>query len=132
MARVRGCLGRVFSTLDEVIQTTSWEFTEGGEELEAGEIGSCTNEYEAGATEVTGTIECNNGLLGGSEDAGQATLIRGASVQIEVFPEGLGIGNAKRIFAATVLEVSESGSKDGFWQLRASWRAPSVDRSVSA
>lgn len=132
MARVRGCIGRVFVDTNECIQTRSWEFTEGGEELEAGEIGNCQNEYEAGATEVTGTCEVNSGLLGASPDPAHAAIVRGAAVTIEVRPEGTGSGNSQRSFAATILEVSESGAKDGYWTMRFNWRSPSVDRTAQA
>ena len=131
MARVRGCLGRVFAGANEVIQTRSYEFTEGGDELEAGEIGNCTNEFEDGATEVTGTVECNCGLIGGSEDPGHASIVRGASIDMEFRPEGTGSGKAKRTFTgAKVLEVTESGAKDGYWTLRFNFRAPAVDRTA--
>lgn len=130
MARVRGCVGRVFVGTDECIQTRSWEFTEGGEELEAGEIGDCNNVYEAGVTEVTGTIECNCGLVGASPDPAHAALVRGATVTIQVRPEGTEVGKSQREFNATILEVAETGAKDGFWTLRANWRAPSVNRAV--
>ena len=124
MAAVRGCLGKVYTSVTsgtpaEVADVTEWSFDATAENLDASVMGACTKEFVAGPVETSGQVVCNwAGDPFASFDAEQVLLgAVGTNVKLVLYPAGVTIGDTKYTAnSALITSVRHGASVQGFVQ----------------
>jgi hypothetical protein len=109
MAQTRGCFGviQVGSAVD-VGELTAWDFAETAAEIDTSAMGDCTASSIAGAVKTTG----NMSVSWDSGDAGQALMIVGETVAMDVNPAGLSAGESYSNPAVLILSKAITSSVD--------------------
>ena len=137
MARVVGKYGvvRVGATPDVVGELRSWEYTETATEIDASVMGTGIGNVEAGVKRTSGSITVwwarVTGATDPAPDAGQLLLTVGATLAIELHPNGTGSGKPQLAGTGVVLEDAVTADLDGIvestirYGLQGEWAASS-------
>ena len=107
MATVSGNSGEVFIGSNQVAEVKSFDLTETDNIIESTSMGDTSKTFEAGLKEASGTITCH---FDKSDSSGQEAMTVGASVTLNLYPEGNSTGNREISFTAqsTSVGVSEA------------------------
>lgn len=89
-------------------QVLNFEIKQSGETIRTDTMGDTWNEHIAGKLAWSGSAEC----LLDSSDTAQTALVVGASVVLEVYPDGNTTGRIKLSGTATVTAVDTSADQD--------------------
>jgi hypothetical protein len=105
MATVSGNSGEVFVGSNQVAEVKSFDLTETDNIIESTSMGDTSKTFEAGLKEASGTITCH---FDKSDSTGQEAMTVGASITLNLYPEGNSTGNREITFTAQVTSVGVS------------------------
>lgn len=105
MATVSGNSGAVFIGSDQVAEVKSFDITETDNIIESTSMGDTSKTFEAGLKEASGTITCH---FDKSDSTGQEAMTVGASVTLNLYPEGNSSSNREISMTAQITSVGVS------------------------
>jgi hypothetical protein len=105
MATVSGNSGEVFVGSNQVAEVKSFDLTETDNIIESTSMGDTSKTFEAGLKEASGTITCH---FDKSDSTGQEAMNVGASITLNLYPEGNSTGNREITFTAQITSVGVS------------------------
>ena len=110
MATHKGSEGTVKSGANAIAEIRSYTITETADVLEDTTMGDSSRTYLASLKTFTGSIEC---FWDETDTNGQLTLDPGASVTINIYPEGSTSGDTYYTGTVLITEKNVTGSFDG-------------------
>ena len=110
MATHKGSEGTVKSGVNAIAEIRSYTITETADTLEDTTMGDSSRTYLASLKTFTGSIEC---FWDETDTDGQLTLDPGASVTINIYPEGSTSGDTYYTGTVLITEKNVTGSFDG-------------------
>jgi hypothetical protein len=110
MATHKGSEGTVKSGANAIAEIRSYTITETADTLEDTTMGDSSRTYLASLKTFTGSIEC---FWDETDTDGQLTLDPGASVTINIYPEGSTSGDTYYTGTVLITEKNVTGSYDG-------------------
>jgi len=110
MATHKGSEGTVKSGANAIAEIRSYTITETADTLEDTTMGDASRTYLASLKTFTGSIEC---FWDETDTNGQLTLDPGATVTINVYPEGSSTGDKYYSGSVIITERSVTASFDG-------------------
>ena len=110
MATHKGSEGTVKSGVNAIAEIRSYTITETADTLEDTTMGDSSRTYLASLTTFAGSIEC---FWDETDTDGQLTLDPGASVTINIYPEGSTSGDTYYTGSVLITEKNVTGSFDG-------------------
>jgi hypothetical protein len=110
MATHKGSEGTVKSGANAIAEIRSYTITETADVLEDTTMGDSSRTYLASLKTFTGSIEC---FWDETDTNGQLTLDPGASVTINIYPEGSTSGDTYYTGSVLITEKNVTGSFDG-------------------
>lgn len=110
MATHKGSEGTVKSGVNAIAEIRSYTITETADTLEDTTMGDSSRTYLASLKTFTGSIEC---FWDETDTDGQLTLDPGASVTINIYPEGSTSGDTYYTGSVLITEKNVTGSFDG-------------------
>ena len=110
MATHKGSEGTVKSGVNAIAEIRSYTITETADVLEDTTMGDSSRTYLASLKSFTGSIEC---FWDETDTDGQLTLDPGASVTINIYPEGSTSGDTYYTGTVLITEKNVTGSFDG-------------------
>lgn len=110
MATHRGSEGTVKSGANAIAEIRSYTITETADTLEDTTMGDASRTYLASLKTFSGSIEC---FWDETDTNGQLTLDPGATVTINVYPEGSSTGDKYYSGSVIITERSVTASFDG-------------------
>lgn len=105
MATVSGNSGAVYIGSDQVAEVKSFDITETDNIIESTSMGDTSKTFEAGLKEASGTITCH---FDKSDSTGQEAMTVGASVTLNLYPEGNSSGSREISMTAQITSVGVS------------------------
>jgi len=105
MATVSGNSGAVYIGSNQVAEVKSFDITETDNIIESTSMGDTSKTFEAGLKEASGTITCH---FDKSDSTGQEAMTVGASVTLNLYPEGNSTGNREISMTAQITSVGVS------------------------
>ena len=105
MATVSGNNGEVKIGTDAVAEVKSFDITETDNIIEDTAMGDSAKTFVSGLNEASGTITCH---FDKSDSTGQEAMTVGASVTLNLYPEGDSIGNREITMTALITSVGVS------------------------
>jgi hypothetical protein len=110
MATHKGSEGTVKSGVNAIAEIRSYTITETADTLEDTTMGDSSRTYLASLKTFAGSIEC---FWDETDTDGQLTLDPGASVTINIYPEGSTSGDTYYTGSVLITEKNVTGSFDG-------------------
>ena len=110
MATHKGSEGTVKSGVNAIAEIRSYTITETADTLEDTTMGDSSRTYLASLKTFAGSIEC---FWDETDTDGQLTLDPGASVTINIYPEGSTSGDTYYTGTVLITEKNVTGSFDG-------------------
>ena len=110
MATTKGSEGTVKSGANAIAEIRSYTITETADVLEDTTMGDSSRTYLASLKTFSGSIEC---FWDETDTNGQLTLDPGASVTINIYPEGSTSGDTYYTGTVLITEKNVSASFDG-------------------
>lgn len=110
MATHHGNEGIVKLTANTVAEVQSWTIEQGIDTVRDTAMGDTAHTHKTGHTFWSGSVTCN---WDETDTNGQVALTIGASVTLNVYPEGDGAGDAYFTGTATVTAITKQASLDG-------------------
>ena len=110
MATHVGTSGVVKVGTDTVAEVTGFTIDESNDTVEDTSLTDTSKTYKALRSDATGTIECH---WDETDTTGQGALTVGASVTLNLYPEGADTGDTYYTGSAIVTGVSQNVSLDG-------------------
>jgi hypothetical protein len=110
MATHKGSEGTVKSGANAIAEIRSYTITETADVLEDTSMGDSSRTYLASLKTFTGSIEC---FWDETDTNGQLTLDVGATVTINIYPEGSTSGDVYYTGSVIITEKSVTASFDG-------------------
>jgi hypothetical protein len=110
MATHVGTSGVVKVGTDTVAEVTGFTIDESNDTVEDTSLTDTSKTYKALRSDATGTIECH---WDETDTSGQGALTVGASVTLNLYPEGADSGDTYYTGSAIVTGVSQNVSLDG-------------------
>jgi hypothetical protein len=110
MATHKGSEGTVKSGVNAIAEIRSYTITETADTLEDTTMGDSSRTYLASLKTFAGSIEC---FWDETDTNGQLTLDPGASVTINIYPEGSTSGDTYYTGSVLITEKNVTGSFDG-------------------
>lgn len=110
MATRKGSEGTVKSGANAIAEIRSYTITETADVLEDTSMGDTSRTYLASLKTFTGSIEC---FWDETDTNGQMSLDPGASVTINIYPEGSSSGDTYYTGSVIITEKSVTASFDG-------------------
>jgi len=110
MATTAGNDGTVEVGSSEVAEVLSWTLTEGINIIDDTVVGDTDDTHLTGTKNWSGTIEC---YWDDTDTNGQVALANGASVTLNLLPEGATTGDYQKSGTATVSGLSTGLSNNG-------------------
>ena len=103
MAKHVGKAGRVKVGANTVANTISWQFTDAAPEIDTSVMGDTRASSKAGLGKISGSFET---LWDPTDATGQGALSSGASVTLNLYPDGVASGDYYYTMTAEILEES--------------------------
>ena len=116
MATHAGSEGVVFSGSNQILEVRSYTISETGETLEDTSMGDAARTYLASLKTFTGSLD----VFWDETDAGQGDLDIGATIVLNLYPEGNTTGDTYYTGSAIVTEKSVTASFDGLVEMSVS------------
>ena len=110
MANHKGSEGTVKVGANAVAEIKNYSLTETADTIEDTVMGDTARTYQSSLTSFSGSLEV---LWDESDTTGQGALTIGASVTLNVYPEGASSGDTYYTGTAIVTSVAVNGSFDG-------------------
>jgi len=110
MANHRGADGVVKVGTSAVAEVRSFEISEKADTIDDTVMGDTAKSFQVGLTEWEGTITC---FWDETDTTGQGALTVGASVTLNLYPEGDQVGDTYFTGTAVITEAGLSTSFDG-------------------
>jgi hypothetical protein len=110
MATHKGSEGTVKSGANAIAEIRSYNITETADVLEDTTMGDASRTYLSSLKTFTGSIDC---FWDETDTNGQMSLDPGASVTINIYPEGSGSGDTYYTGTVLITEKSITASFDG-------------------
>jgi hypothetical protein len=110
MATHKGSEGTVKSGANAIAEIRSYNITETADVLEDTTMGDASRTYLSSLKTFTGSIDC---FWDETDTNGQLSLDPGASVTINIYPEGSGSGDTYYTGTVLITEKSITASFDG-------------------
>lgn len=110
MATHKGSEGTVKSGANAIAEIRSYNITETADVLEDTTMGDASRTYLSSLKTFTGSIDC---FWDETDTNGQLSLDPGASVTINIYPEGSGTGDTYYTGTVLITEKSITASFDG-------------------
>jgi hypothetical protein len=110
MATHKGSEGTVKSGANAIAEIRSYTITETADVLEDTTMGDASRTYLSSLKTFTGSIDC---FWDETDTNGQMSLDPGASVTINIYPEGSGSGDTYYTGTVLITEKSITASFDG-------------------
>ena len=110
MATHKGSEGTVKSGANAIAEIRSYTITETADVLEDTTMGDASRTYLSSLKTFTGSIDC---FWDETDTNGQLSLDPGASVTINIYPEGSGTGDTYYTGTVLITEKSITASFDG-------------------
>ena len=109
MATHKGSEGTVKIGTDTVAEIKDWSITESGDTLEDTTMGDTSRTFQSSLTTFTGSLSC----FWDEDDTAQGNLIIGASVALNVYPEGAVNPDTFYSGTAFVTSIDRNAAFDG-------------------
>jgi hypothetical protein len=109
MAVTKGSAGTVYSGSDLIAEVKSYSVDESAVTINTTELSDSAQTYVAGTTTFTGSVD----VFWDPDDTGQGTLTAGASITLNLYPEGNTSGNTYYTGSVIITGISRSTSVDG-------------------
>jgi hypothetical protein len=116
MATHAGSEGVVFSGSNQILEVRSYTISETGETLEDTSMGDAARTYIASLKTFTGSLD----VFWDETDTGQGDLDIGATIVLNLYPEGNTTGDTYYSGSAIVTEKSVTASFDGLVEMSVS------------
>lgn len=110
MANHQGSEGIVKVGANTVAEVRSWQLSESADTIEDTAMGDTSKTFRSGLTEWEGSMEC---YWDETDTNGQEALTSGASVTLNLYPEGDTSGDTFFTGSAIVTGISRQASHDG-------------------
>lgn len=101
--------GTVKVGTDEVAEVQDWSYEETADLVEASKMGDTNKTYKVGLIDGGGSISC---LWDETDSTGQGALLVGATVTLNLYPEGAATGDTYLTGSVIVESVNKEGAKD--------------------
>lgn len=110
MANHTGASGTIKIGTDAIAEVRSWSLEEQADTIDCSIIGTSAKIYKAGQTGWSGSLTC---YWDETDTNGQMTLVIGASIALELYPEGSESTDTYYTGDVYITGVSRSGAHDG-------------------
>jgi hypothetical protein len=107
MANHRGSEGTVKAGANTIAEIRSWELGVSAEVIEDTELGDAAKTFQAGNYSWTGSVSC---FWDETDTNGQVSLTPGASITLNMYPEGATTGDIYYSGSAIVTGITRRGS----------------------
>jgi len=104
-----GTMGVAYIGVNQVAAVTAWTLDQRALKIPAHTSGTGLSTDLVGRYSADGTLDC---LLDDDDTTGQMAMVPGATVSLELFYTGIGIGEPRRVFPAIIETVSETMGVD--------------------
>lgn len=119
MANHKGSEGTVKIGANTVAEIRGWEMEHSAEVIEDTELGDTAKTFQAGNTEWTGSVSC---FWDETDTNGQGALVAGASVTLNLYPEGASVGDTYYTGSAIVTRVARRAGINSMVEAEFSFR----------
>jgi len=120
MANHKGSEGTVKVGSNAIAEIRGWEFTETAELIEDTELGDAAKTFQPGNTGASGSVQC---FWDETDSSGQGALTAGASVTLNLYPEGASTGDKYFTCTALVTSIQRSAAINGMVEAVFGWTA---------
>ncbi len=120
MANHKGSEGAVYIGANQVAEVLSWSFEQSADLIEDTILSETARTFQSGRTTATGEFECH---WDETDTNGQGALTIGASVTLNLYPEGNSSGDTYWTATALVTGISNEASGDNMVSAKFSWTA---------
>lgn len=127
MAAHHGNEGTVKVSTNEVAEVQDWSYEDTVDLVEKSAMGDTTKSYLAGLKDGSGSVSC---LWDETDTTGQGALVVGASVVLNLYPEGAATGATYKTGTVVVESVSVEGAKDDIVKQSFSFKGAMADAVV--
>ncbi len=110
MANHKGSEGVVKTGTDTIAEVTAWTIDESAATIDDSTLDATTTTMQIGRTSWTGSIEC---FWDETDTSGQEVLTIGASITLNLYPEGDTTGDEFATGTALITGISMGGAIDG-------------------
>lgn len=109
MATFSGNAGQVKLTTNQVAEVLEWSLSESANTIDDTVLGDTSMTHKAGLNSWSGSINC---FWDDTDTNGQVAMTIGASVDLNLLPEGGGVGSAEYNGTATITGIERAVSND--------------------
>lgn len=110
MANFSGNGGEVYLGANKVAEVLDWSLTEGAAIIDNSALDDTADTHLVGSTNWSATI---NAFWDDTDTNGQVAMTAGASVALNLRPEGTGVGDAQMAGTATIESLDTGLSRNG-------------------
>ncbi len=110
MATTKGSDGIVKIGTNTVAEVRSWSLEVSGTTIDDSELSDAWDTKVAGPQTWSGSIEC---YWDPSDSTGQGAMTIGATVTLNLYPEGAAVGDTYYTGSAIITGISREGARDG-------------------
>ncbi len=110
MATHTGSAGVVKVASNTVAEVRNWSIDQSQDTVETTKLGDTVNTYKTTLSDSTGTIDC---FWDETDTTGQGAMTIGASVTLNLYPEGADSGDTYYTGTALITSIGVSQAHDG-------------------
>ena len=110
MALHKGSEGVVKIGSNTIAEVRDWSLEETAETIDSTELSDSAKTFEVGTTSWSGSLNC---FWDETDTTGQGACTVGASVTLNLYPEGATTGDTYATGTALINSLSKSGGSDG-------------------
>lgn len=110
MANHAGSEGAVYIGANQVAEVRNWSLEQSADTIDDTVLGDTAKTHKAGLTEWSGSMDC---FWDETDTNGQGAMTIGASVTLNLYPEGNVAADIYYTGTATITGISREGSHDG-------------------
>ena len=119
MAVHKGSEGVVKILTNTVAEVRDWSLEETAETIDSTQLSDSAKTFEVGTTSWSGSV---NAFWDETDTSGQGAMTAGASVTLNLYPEGATSGDTYGSGDAIISSISKSGGIDGLVEASFSFR----------
>lgn len=124
MAKYNGTNGQVKISTTTVAEINAWDYSDTVNKITGRAFGATVETAVAGVRTVTGSI---SGFYDPNDTGGQASIVPGATVALNLYTDGVGSGDDYLAFSAALIDsVSVGAANDQFVTFSATFHANAV------
>lgn len=129
MANHTGSEGTVKIGANAVAEVTGWSLSHRANTIDDSELSDAAETHKLGRTSWDGSVDCH---WDETDTTGQGALTVGASVTLNLYPEGATSGDTYYTGTATVTQIERSASIDSIVSAKFSFKGTGVLSSSTA